>query len=371
MYLEELNIDKLERCFSDLQQNANSTMLALVAEEELFFVNEMIEFFNFRNVNVFGGIFPGLVYKGHQKKKGAIIKEIPSAGSPILFEDLSEVDEGMTLMLDRIKESAKCTAFVFFDGFTTLIKDFLSQTYLKFGTSVNYIGGGTGTSDYIQKPSVFTNKGIFQDAAVMCLVTDPMKIAVRHRWDWVAAPSPVPPGPSNWIKTINWQNAYQVYKEALNEHRVIVKRENLYETAWTYPLGIYREDHEFILRSPIQLNKNHELVCLGEVPENSAIYILEANKDSLLQASATAVFETLKTEIKYSASFGAIDYARSVFLQEAFEEELMNAHNRIRAKNPASWNFGALTIGEVASFPSGSMELFNKSFAIGAFYDHQ
>ena len=365
MYLKELNIDELEKQFSASQFQPNSTILVLIAENELFFAHEIIEYFNSRNLQVFGGIFPGVIYKGKMYEKGAIITTLPALKGLWLFDDLRKEAEVHTL-LDTIETGINNTAFILYDAFTGRIKHFLSEFFLRYGTSLTYIGGGAGTSDYVQKPTVFTNKGIYQDAAVVAVLQGNMSVSARHGWEVFKGPYLVTDSDKNIIKSINWQNAFEVYKGALKEEGIQIDEQSLYEVAWKHPLGVYRQDQEFILRSPIHVNKYRELVTIGEVPDNSAVYILKANNNSLLKASDMAVSEINQSVSTPGLVFNAIDYARKVNLKEAFGRELLNTYNRIKERNSRANSYGALTIGEIATFSSGSVELFNKSFVIGA-----
>ncbi len=370
MYLKELNIDELEKQFSFSQFQPGNAILVLIAENDLFFANEIIEYFNSLDLPVLGGIFPGVIYEGRMYKKGAIITTLSVVKGPWLCDDLQKATEVHTV-LGSIESGMNNTAFILYDAFTGSIKHFLSEIFLRYGTSLTYIGGGAGTSDYVQKPTVFTNKGIYQDAAVIAVLQGSMSVSARHGWEVFKGPYLVTDSRKNIIKSINWQNAFEVYKAALKEEGIQIDEQSVYEAGWRYPLGVYRQDQEFILRSPIHLNKNRELVTIGEVPDNSAVYVLKTDKKSLLEASDKAVAEVNQSDFISGFVFYAIDYARKVILKDAFHHELLNAHNHINEKHPVAENFGALTIGEIASYSSGSIELFNKSFVIGAINERE
>ncbi|MCF8231569.1 MAG: FIST C-terminal domain-containing protein [Bacteroidales bacterium] len=369
MYLENLEIELLEKSFAKRPGDVQDTMLVLVAEEELFFVNEMIEFFNEKKINIFGGIFPGLIYKGQYKTTGAIVFPMPSSCEPVIFNDLTQNPLPVNSLFKEAELSDNILANIFFDGFSQDIKEFLSEIYRKLGNSVKYIGGGAGTSDYIQKPVIISNSGIFQDAAVICFAHQNTMISVRHGWEILNGPYLITSSEKNIVKTINWRNAYEVYEEALKNFKISLNASNIHKTALKYPLGVYKEGVEYILRSPIQRTINNELVCVGEVPENSAVYILAADEHSLLRASDRATEEVLNYDDNPGNSITVIDFSRSVLLGDAFYKELDNVYRKLSQRNPDSVNFGVLTIGQIASFPTGSMDLFNKSFVIGTSYE--
>lgn len=241
------------------------------------------------------------------------------------------------------------TGFVFFDGFSRDVKRFLSNLYLHFGTSIKYIGGGAGTSDYLQKSCIFTNSGLFQNVAALCLVERDMAVRSRHGWNVLKGPYLVTGSEKNHIQSINWQAASSVYMEALREENIKVNTENIYEIARKYPLGIYMEDHEFILRDPFQITQENELVCIGEVPENTAVHILQADEHSLLHASRGATRDMLYEQSGTDSLFNFISYSRSIFLGKAFTRELRETHRLLKEYNADRINRGALTFGEIAS----------------------
>lgn len=368
MFLKELNIDQLEKHFGNQTASSNMTVMMMVAEEELFFINEVIEFFNYRGIHIFGAIFPGLIYNGIHKDHGAIITTLSTACKPILCDLSKPCQFPVQPEIREVSENLQ-TGFVFFDGLSRDVKRFLSGLYLHYGTSVKYIGGGAGTSDYLQKPCIFTNTGLFQDAAVFCLANQNITVRSRHGWDVLKGPYLVTGSEKNRVKTINWQAASQVYMGALREQNIKVDAETIYEIAPKYPLGIYMEGHEFILRDPFQATRANELICIGEVPENTAIYILQADKQSLLYASQKATQDMLIEESNAKTSFNFISYSRSIFLGDEFSREINETYYLLKKSNTHMINKGAMTFGEIASLPSGFMELFNKSFVTGALHE--
>jgi hypothetical protein len=58
--------------------------------------------------------------------------------------------------------------FVFVDGFTEEIGVFIEDVFNVFGLEKNYIGGGVGSLSALKStPSLFTNKGLLQNKAIL------------------------------------------------------------------------------------------------------------------------------------------------------------------------------------------------------------
>jgi len=115
-----------------------------------------------------------------------------------------------------------------------------------------------------------------------------------------------------------------------------------------------RIDNEQIVRDPIQVNPDQSLVCVGEVPEGSLVYILNGNNDSLIQAANKAVqlcvdsFPPLET----MGTLFMIDcISRVLFLEDQFDLELEAAHHQDLLL------MGACTLGEMAMAVGTSLDL--------------
>ena len=69
-----------------------------------------------------------------------------------------------------------------------------------------------------QKPCLFTNQGLIQDAAVLGLLNIESGIGVSHGWERISGPYRVTEVDRNVIKSLDWEPAFDVYRQ------VVVKR---------------------------------------------------------------------------------------------------------------------------------------------------
>ena len=121
---------------------------------------------------------------------------------------------------------------------------------------------------------------------------------------------------------------------------------------------------EMVVRDPIAVDGNG-LVCVGEVPLNSLVYILKGNKDSLIAGAVYAreLAESIYQQVVDDKNKKPITLimdcvSRVLFLQSNFKKEL----EKVYTGYPL---LGALTIGEIANTGRNYLEFYNKTSVIG------
>jgi hypothetical protein len=243
----------------------------------------------------------------------------------------------------------------------------LSELYRYLGTSVKYFGAGAGTSDLVQKPVLFSQKGLVENGMVVMFCECEIGLSVKHGWRTFKGPLLVTESDKNHVKSLNWRNAFEVYKEELAEHAGNISRENFREESLGFPLGLYRENSEVVVRTPIMINSKDELVCMGNVDDNALIHIMEGDEDSLCDAAREATRESLKQAGSVNQLVVFESFSRYRFLGKNIFNELEAIRNEF-LKYPDSQSIcGVLSLGNAASLDSGYLEFFSKSVLIGAF----
>jgi len=234
------------------------------------------------------------------------------------------------------------------------------------GVSANYIGGGSGSMSFEKKHVVISNRGVLKDAATLALLDIPSGIGVGHGWHIISEPIKVTEVKGNEIISINWENAYDLYKDTIEGiSNVSFDKNDFFEIARNYPLGISKMDSDMIVRDPIAVNKNESIVFAGEIPRNSFVHILGGDIKSLVEGTIYAkkiaeksFLDLHKRAISSNRLVLFIDcISRAMFLKNAFKCEIQ-AVNEINA-------VGALTIGEIANTRKSYLELYNKTSVIG------
>ena len=314
---------------------------------------------------VFGGIFPELIHRYEKLSKGSIVAGLATTLSVHTITGLSD----MSVEYDDIIDAAipdigqAKTMFVFVDGLSQRISALVDSLFNVFGLEINYIGGGAGSLSFQQKPCLFTNEGLIQDSAILALVDMKSGIGVSHGWRTVSGPFKVTESDRNVIKTLDWQPAFEVYRQVVeNASDKVFTDDNFFEIAKGYPFGINKLDAEKIVRDPILTTPEGGLVCVGEIPEESFVDILSGNLNSLVDAASNALFrgqEAFEGEGPTQTNLFIDCISRVLFLEDDFSMELAAVASQ------STPMIGALTLGEIANSGKDYLEFYNKTAVIG------
>ncbi|WP_299120330.1 FIST N-terminal domain-containing protein [uncultured Winogradskyella sp.] len=329
-------------------------------------VEELIEALNDAKLKFMGGIFPKVIHGNSILDKGIVLNTLNNVEELFLVKDISK--KNYTIPQINFDESTPYSIITYVDGLTSNISHYLSGLYENYGMKTNYFGGGAGSLSLEQKPCVFCNEGLFQDAAVVSLVRMQSRIGVRHGWNKVDGPFIITKAEGNIIKEINWKNPFEVYKEVVEAHsNKQFNDDNFFEIAKGYPFGIVKDHAECIVRDPLMVNEKGELVCVGELENNTLVDILNGNQDTLIKAAENAAKESLKFAENPRKAIIIDCISRILFLEDNFDLELNAITTTISNKFPNVSIGGALTLGEISSYGEGFLEFYNKTVVIGLF----
>ncbi len=371
MYLTNPEVSDIVQAANDLEIQEGESLYLMFGEKQLIDFHSLQSELSALNIDFFGGIFPGIIYRNLQSNEGCIVLKLSTLRPPILIQGLEtpHFDLPNFPSFDS-EETQQKTALTLVDGLTSNIATFLSKMHNVLGNTVNFIGGGAGSLSLVQQPCVFTNEGLFQDAAIVCFLNYQSKMGVRHGWQQLEGPIVATRTEKNIIHELNWQNAFEVYSSVVNADRTTpIGRENFFDIAKGYPFGIFKEDSENIVRDPIAVDENGALICVGEVPENTVLYILKGDREALVASAQKAVEDTLTGNSSKIAHTLIVDcISRTLFLEDDFSEELKMVLDSVHQKHPTINPSGALTLGEISSYGEGFLEFFNKTIVIGTFF---
>jgi hypothetical protein len=372
MYLERPDVPQIVETIRKMETKVSDVILIMLGENAKLDVREVISALNRENIVFYGGVFPAVVSGDQSNEEGAIIIILPSLAKPLLitglrsgnieFPDFTEISGA----LDK-----QYTALVFVDGLAANIALFLQGLFSSLGNSVHYVGGGAGSLTLKQQPCLFTNDGFVQDAAIVAFVKLRSSLAVRHGWEKIMGPLVATKTDKNVVMELNWENAFEVYRRTVEEASgKKLTLGNFFDIAKGYPFGMLTEGEEDVVRDPIMVNERGELVCVGEIPENAVLNILEGEDSSLLQAADRAAEECLQNlgsgNVRVHLVFDCI--SRTLFLKN-FSKELKLIQKQITSRSAGNIPVGALTIGEISSYGQKYLEFFNKTVVIGTLYE--
>jgi hypothetical protein len=360
MYFETIKHLSQEKIV-ELSANA-VTYLVFLAEGSASEAEEIIATLNQNGINFFGAIYPTIFQDNINFESGFLI--IPAKGVKKVIKVKNNADS----LREQVGDLSQYkTAFLLIDGLMENKDDLFREIYSVVGTSVNIVGGGAGYFTLQQNPCLFTNEGIFMDGALLALIENKSQVAVKHGWDMFAGPFMVTSSENNVIHEINWQSAFEVYKNAIesdSEHRF--NDTNYFDIAKMFPIGIHKDGKDFVVRDPYILRSNGHIECISDIPENSMIYILKGDQDTLINAAEEVSVATNDAErdCKCLMVFDCI--TRVKYLDDRFKEELDMM--KFANKEVPPTVYGVSTLGEIASTGYGYVEFYNKTIVAAAIY---
>jgi len=315
-------------------------------------------------VPIFGGTFPVVLSGGRQMSRGSVVVAMNHEAEVHYIPGMSDLEADYEAILDEKVggDDEFKTVMVFVDGFSQRIAAFIDALYAIFGLEVNYVGGGAGSLSLKQKPCLITNDGLMQDGAILAALDMESGVGVSHGWATVSGPYKVTESERNVIKSLDWRPAFDVYRSVVEAHSGthFVSRP-FFDIAKAYPFGIAKMGSELVVRDPVAIDGDQNLVCVGEVPEGAFVDILHGKPDDLIRAAGRAL-ERAKTNLSSHAEPGLglfVDcVSRALFLGDEFFAELD------AVSLPGLEFVGACTIGEIANSGKDYLEFYNKTSVV-------
>lgn len=336
-----------------IKNNKKSTFLLLVAEKSQFDTNLLDH-----DINIFGAVFPRLIFKDQSYDEGYILIQISKNTSIFILEDMEQTID--------IVEIDKFNSFMLLvDGLSSKINFFLEAFFELVNENAKIIGGGAGKLTLEQEPVIFSNKYNYQDAALVIASSDLISVGVKHGWEEIAGPFIVTNSKNCHLNEINYETAFEFYKEVVEKDSgKFFNNENFFDIAKGYPIGVSKVNCELIVRDPITTD-GKSLTLVGEIEDNSVIYVLKGVSENLFTAAHEATDKALKCfsqkKVKQIVVIDCI--SRFLFLDKNFTNELYSINKNLN-KNISSW--GILSLGEIANTNEENIDFYNKTCVIGA-----
>ncbi|MBD5782163.1 FIST C-terminal domain-containing protein [Pelagicoccus sp. NFK12] len=341
------------------------SLLVLACDENGYTAAALDPILKAQDLPLAGGIFPQIILGPTRMEKGHIVvglRETLQVETIAGLSDLSEDFEARLEALD-VDFSDTRTVMVFVDGLSSRINTLVEELFAVFGLEANYIGGGAGSLSLEQRPCLFTNGGLVKDCAVLAFSNLQTGIGVSHGWQELEGPFEVTESDRNTLISLDWQPAFEVYRETVEAHAGnVFASKDFFKIANSYPFGISRLAAEKIVRDPISLGPNKEIVCIGEVPQQAFVHILKGDPASLIAAAKEALrrgrsgYEG-RTDRRMVFLVDCI--SRYLFLGDEFDRELEALS--IDEETP---RFGVLSLGEIANNRKDYLEFYNKTAVV-------
>ncbi len=311
--------------------------------------------------NIFGAVFPEIIYKGEAKTKGVIF---------ILFDELFKIiqinnlhdQKNIDTILEKVSLDKHQTCFVFADALSKKIDLLTKRLNIQFGSNLNYIGAGSGNLNVGVNNGycIFTNEGFFKQCAVLAFGHIQSSVCINHGYKPISKPFIATNTKDNILFEIDHQNAYEVYKNTIIEHYPTLQNDFKFEhISKNFSLGIKKINSEqLIVRDPIIL-KDDALICIGNIEPNSTLYILYANQENIVDATKSTSIECLSDcDFDTDLTFYFAGVSRAYLGEETISKDL----NSISENK--EYITGALCLGEIAKHNNTLLNFHNKTTII-------
>lgn len=363
------SLSALDQEISKAAQAGAKSIIVFAAYSTQWHCEQIIPLIAKHSFPIIGGIFPQVLLNTRAYDEGFVVASLNCHLDTVCVNHLSQGDEAIAAQLLKQREllvNAR-THLTLVDGLASNIERLVECMYELMGLNVTAIGGGAGALDFTQRPCLFTQQGALEDAAIIATFDAPIHLGVNHGWEVMDGPYLVTGSDQNVLTTLNYTPAFQIYQEKVESASgARFADHDFFSIAKTYPLGIEGLDGTLTVRDPLSL-RGHGLVCVGEVPQNSTVYLLKGTPEGLIQAAGEA---TTQAYTRFSRANPNTHYtgfvfdciSRSLFLEEAFEQELAQIQHSLSGKGTT---IGALTLGEISNTSNGIVSLLNKSTVVG------
>ncbi len=344
------------------EQNEDALWLLCVSDQHVDELNSFFPMARSNGLRFCGGVFPGLI-DGTQRKDDGVVAIPLDSKAQLVTANLDQDRVRWVTPLPTLPPDEIHSAFLFVDSHSPGVTDFMETIYDQYGTTINYTGAGAGYRDLRHAPCIFAESGFIKHGGLLILLPQSATVNVRHGWKRVAGPFIATRTSGKIIQELNWEAAGSFYRREVEALAPELKGKPVFpDLASRFPLSIGKQAAEDVVRDPFEINAADEIVFFTDVPENSAIYISEGNKETLIEAAQQAVAECRPTE-EVNACFISDCYSRALMLGDELATELEMVGKTLKqfTDTPAQ---GALVMGEVCGNGSTSLEFYNKTFVV-------
>jgi len=283
-------VEGLKNLLTEAKESSAKSVLVFTCVANNFFdkKEEIDTLLKKSDLKIFGGIFPQIIYKNKSFERGTAVLVFEEEVNINIIKDISKDKVDISQAIGDLGIVDFKTMFAFVDAFSTTIGEVIEEIYYEFGLEHNFIGGGAGSLDFIQKPVIFSNEGILQDALILVASNIPIGIGVKRGWEPITNVFQITKAEKNIIYELDYKSAFGVYKDIVQKHsNKKFNDNNFFDIAMSYPFGISKIGGEMVVRDPI-MKKDGALVCVGDIKEGEYVRILHGKSKNLIKAAKEA-----------------------------------------------------------------------------------
>jgi len=358
-FTSDVTVQALAESVSLLMSSNPKGIMLLCTDEAASWGETFNLWVNKLKVPIFGGVFPGLIVNSRFEPKGILAVGLANDIHVSVIENISNISPHSVNV--SLTSSSVHSVVIMVDALSRQIDGYLQQVLYSLSDDCCVFGGGAGTLAFHPQPCLFSPKGMHQDAMLLVEMTTEWDLAVGHGWEVLAGPYLANKVDDNRIVELNFESADKLYQRVVEEHSSLLFDEHdFFDIAKTFPFGLARLDDTVLIRDPIKVDEKG-LICAGDIPENTMLYIMRGDAQKLISAASGAVRNTLVNMISTQHMGDCILFdcvSRQLFLRDEFTRELQQIHAELGQHHRL---VGGLVLGEIALDESGILSLHNKT----------
>lgn len=344
-----------------LQEAPNMGVLALLPEAEKAALPLLQALFCAQHVPLRGAIFPALVSAAGFITAGVWLLRLDAWPPAFIVEERDDAAESLGDRVSTYVEAqlapfsgkqGKPILFMLFDAMIPNIASILDTLYMRLSDRVHYAGVNAGSESFQPMPCLFDNDRCVGNGLLGLLLSEEAAFALQHAYNVPEQVVVATSSRSNCISCIDWRPAFDVYQELIaSKYGIALNHDNFYHYAVHFPFGILRANGEVAVRIPVGLTADGAIYCVGEVPENAMLALLQAPELADSQCVERLV-ATLGADAGVPAAKPLLTFycaGRRMHLGASASQELAQLQTLSRASLLA----GALSLGEIGAQESG------------------
>lgn len=323
-----------------------------------------------------GGIFPALLDKGEFHSTGVCLLALEQMPYTALYENLPADAEGVERVVGEIAAGIRAnigdtpdvTLFMLFDAMVPNIGTLLDSLYLQLANRVHYAGANVGSETFQPMPCLFDGERVIERGVLVMLLKPHGGAILEHGYRAPEHTVYATSTEGNRIAQIDWRPAFEVYQELVRaQYGVEITPENFYQHGVHFPFGIVRANHHVLVRIPVMLGEDGSLFCVGEVPPNSVLTLLERPSVDTNHTLQTLVegLRALNGEISDAEMLLFYCAGRRLHLgNDAATVELRDLQHRLGGGQVT----GAVSLGEIGGSTTWGYPLFHNATLVASLW---
>jgi len=361
IYQNPVNMDENRTLLSVWKSSfPNCGVFALFSETDKDHIPALQKICRDTQLPLIGAMFPELIFDSQFRNGGVILIRIDSMPAHLLIENLSasqqNLDEIAATFSSTFEHQQDSTLFMIFDGMLPNIGTFLDTLFRHITDEFHFCGVNAGSETFQPMPCLFDNQRLIGNGVIALQMPNHPGAVIEHNYSVPEHTFIATATDSNRVSSIDWQPAFEAYAKLIKDHyNVEITKDNFYEHSVHFPFGIIRADGQTLVRIPVALNDDGSLFCIGEIPENSLLTILQA-----IQPGSTETVDQIKKQTpKQNNNIGLGFYCagRRMHLKNSAADELKYWQDQFL---PTAI-IGALTLGEIGSSLQGCYPLLHNA----------